>query len=200
MAVARIRAQDGFQAPLREALDTDPASLKRSLPLALRLPLSMLAMRPSQTLPFSQRPMALVWDPQQRAFWIWDQQDLSLAARNAIEQALGGTTSFAPPYWIHQRPDDPLEYFVHTRARWLIACPKAFAPALRQWLKDTKADKPGSLSWAPSPQDSSPLLLRWRYPQLLESAPFAALGVIGELEFQPQTGVTINGAPRSNPE
>lgn len=199
MAVARIRATPDFQSALQTALDLPPASLARSLPIALRLPLSMLTLAVRPSFPFATRPMALVWDPKQRAIWIWRQEDLSLAGRQAIEQALGATTSFSPPYWIHQRPEDPLEYFVHTKARWLIACPKAFAPAIRSWLKDTRATKPGQLPWAPSPQDSPPLLVRWRYPQLLESAPSEPLGITGELSFSPQTGVLINGATRSTP-
>lgn len=199
MAVASLRKSSGFQSALRQALDTEPASLARSLPLAIRLPLSMLAMPANSIPPWSQRPMALVWDAQQRAIWIWNQADLSLEARKLIEQRLGATTSFSPPYWIHQRPDDPLEYFVHTRARWLIACPKAFAPEVRQWLKDTQASKPGSLPWAPTPQTPGALLLRWRYPQVLESAPSAKLGVVGELRVAADSGVLINGASRSTP-
>lgn len=199
MALARINATTSFQTELATALETPPASLARSLPLALRLPLSMLTLASSQSFPFDQHPRALVWDAKQRTFWIWDQQDLSLAGRNAIEQALGATTSFSPPYWIHQRPGDPLEYFVHTKARWLIACPKSFAPQVRAWLKDTRATKPGRLAWAPSLQDLPALVVRWRYPQVLESAPDKALGIVGELLFTPEQGILINGASRSTP-
>lgn len=199
MALARIRGKNTFQTALATALETPPASLARSLPLALRLPLSMLTLASSQRFPFDQLPRALVWDAKQRTIWIWDQQDLSLAGRNAIEQALGATTSFSPPYWIHQRPGDPLEYFVHTKARWLIACPKSFAPEIRTWLKDARASKPGRLAWAPTSQDLPALVVRWRYPQILESAPEHALGIVGELVFTPEQGVLVNGASRSTP-
>lgn len=199
MALAQIQDRSGFASPLQQALDAPPASLARSLPLALRLPLSMLTLPGASAFPFSKRPMALVWTPEQAAIWLWDQHDLSLAARKELERSLSATTSFSPPYWIHHRDNDPLEYFVHTKARWLLACPRAIAPKVREWLKDTRADRPGSLAWAPGPADSSALLLRWRYPQILESAPKAPLGVTGELRFTPETGVLVNGAPRSTP-
>lgn len=206
MSVAQLRAATGYEEALQRALDLEPASSQRSLPLSTRLPLIQLASLTPPPFPYDTRPLAIVWDAKQRAIWIWPQQDLSLSARQALEAKLQAQTRFEAPYWILESETDPLSYFVHTKAHWLIACPKTWAPQIRSWLRDTSLTRIGRLSWAPNQTQSTPLVLRWRAPQLLESAPEAntPLPVIGELEVQTQTAgttpqVTINGQTRSTP-
>lgn len=198
MAVALVRDLAPLSQALDTALDQPPASLRRSLPLATRFPLLQLGHGGMPTFSFAAPPMAVVWDAKQRALWIWKQHDLSLHGRLALEKELGASTRFSAPYWILERPEDPLEYFVHAKAQWLVACPKAFAPQVRAWLHDSSPSELGRLSWAPSPMDQGALVMRWRSPQLLESAPSAELGVIGELRID-ASGLRINGASRTSP-
>lgn len=201
MAVAQLRPSSTLPAQLSKAMRTPPASRLRSLPLAIKFSLQQLTLR--ALWPRPQRPLAaLVWGPKQRAFWLWNQDDLSLDARRALEKELHASTRFAPPYWIFDSAPGQLEFFVHHRAGWLLACPKAWAPEVRAWLAKLSADQVGRLDWAPSAQDSASLLLRWRAPQLLESAPdpsVKALPVIGELRTDARGGIEVNGAPRGQP-
>lgn len=200
MAVAQVRAEfSPLHATLTQALDTPPKSLLRSLPLSTLFSLRQLSLVQSPKPPFDKRPLAIVWDPKQRAFWMWNQNDTSLAARHALEHSLQATTRFSPPYWIFETPDDPLEYFVHSKAGWLLASPKAWAPAIREWLTDVSKSEIGSLPWAPDPSVATALILRWRAPQLLESAPQAPLPVIGTLELDASKGMLVNGGSREQP-
>lgn len=198
MAVARLTSALDQVQDLAHALDLSPKSLRRSLPLSLRLGLSQLT-APPLTFPFAQHPMAMVWDPKQRLFWLWPQHDLSLNARRTLEKKLGAPTQFSPPYWIFERPENPLVYAVHTRTGWLLAAPKAWIFELLAWLKDSRLKHLGRLPWAPREALDIPLLVKWRGPQVLESAPEAPLPVIGELRFAPRLGVQVNGGHRDQP-
>lgn len=201
MAVAQLRPSPSFGPQLAQALETPPASRLRSLPLTIKFSLQQLSLPELWPRPH-ERLAALVWDTKQRAFWLWNQDDLSFRARRTLQEELGASTRFEDPYWIFESPDSQLEYFVHHRAAWLLACPKAMGSELREWLAKISPNNVGRLSWAPDAQEDAALLLRWRAPQLLESAPaprVPALPVIGELRTTPRGGVQVNGASRGQP-